>query len=582
MTAQSSIPVKWYVPFANSDANRVEIPVTTSDATRASQQLGFPPLTMQPPESGGVPPQGEDFNGALNQVARIAWWVLNGGGWLYDSTFATNSNINGYPKGATLQAADFQGEWISTSDNNAVNPDTLGTGWIPGYQYGSTAVAGLTTGTTTLTPLQAAKNFITLAGTLTGAVTIVLPNWIKSWTITNNTSGAFAVIVKTAAGSGVTIPQNGTPTRVIGDGTNINQQPDNIAAATSGTHALQVNQQVAQTFEAFTAGGTAPAYTLTPSPALTALTAGTRYRAKFTANGTTGTNTINVSGLGAVALQQFGSDGTLVSAPIVANQLTDIEYNGSVWVVMDPVASLGHGQCRLSVTSTTQITLKPYNGNGLIVGGVPVQIPSAGVTVTNSGLAASTLYYVYAFLNSGVLSLECVTTSHVTQPSNGVEVKSTDSTRTLVGMVYTNASTQFVDSLTSRTCLNWFQRRQLVGNAQGNNLTFTNTTAAEVSTAVRVQFLAWADEGIYAGVDGYLTANNAPYGVSAQSYMDGAAWGPIVTDSVGTANYNFGYSSANTNTLTEGLHTAQVYANLSGSGPTGTLVTLNNKVITRG
>src|ERR1700739_2297379 len=242
MTAQSPIPLKGYVPFAQSDSARVEIPVTSSDATRASQTLGFPPLTMQPPAVGGVPPQGEDFNGAMNQVARIAWWVLNGGAWPYDSTFATNSNIGGYPNGAKLQSADFLGQWISTVDNNQVNPDTVGTGWVPGYQYGATAVTGQTGGTTTLTPLQAAKRGITISGTLTSALTVIMPAWIKDWSITNNTTGAFALIVKTAAGSGVTIPQNGSPTLVAGEGTNIVQPAQNIAAATSATHAMQLGQ----------------------------------------------------------------------------------------------------------------------------------------------------------------------------------------------------------------------------------------------------------------------------------------------------------------------------------------------------
>lgn len=242
MTAQTAIPLKWYVPFAQNDSSRVEIPVTTTDATRASQSLGFPPLTMQPPESGGVPPQGEDFNGGMNQVARVCWWVLNGGGWPFDATFATNSNINGYPNGAKLQTADFAGDWLNTIDNNQNNPDTTGTNWVPGYVYGAYALTGQTGGTTTLAPSVAKFKNITIAGVLTSALTVVLPAWTYDWTITNNTTGAFVVIVKTAAGSGVTIPQNNSPTRVTGDGTNITQPAANIAAATSSTQPAQFGQ----------------------------------------------------------------------------------------------------------------------------------------------------------------------------------------------------------------------------------------------------------------------------------------------------------------------------------------------------
>ena len=280
MTAQTNQPAKFLVPFAQNDSSRVELPVTTSDATRASQSLGFPPATMQPPEAGGVPPQGEDFNGALNQVARIAWWMMLGGGFAFDNAFATATQIGGYPKGAVLQSADFLGNWISAADNNAVNPDTstdpAGGGYVPGYQYGVTALSGLTGGTVTLTNAQAAKNVITVAGALTGALTLVVPTWLKGWTVTNNTTGAFATVIKTAAGTGITIPQNGAPTDVTGDGTNIVQPARNISAAVQPTQAMQLQQQ----------GNSNGFTTYTGNQTLTAAQAGGVFRFLLSATGT--------------------------------------------------------------------------------------------------------------------------------------------------------------------------------------------------------------------------------------------------------------------------------------------------------
>lgn len=247
MTAQANQPAKFLVPFAQNDSSRVEIPVTTTDATRASQSTGFPPLTMQPPEAGGVPPQGEDFNGAMNQVARIAWWLMLGGEFAFDSAFATATQIGGYPKGAVLQSADALGNWISTADSNTANPDTStdpgGGGYVPGYQYGTTALSGLTGGTVTLTNAQAAKCRITLSGALTSALTIIVPNWLYDWTFINNTTGAFAVTVKTLAGTGASIPQNSKRWPVYGDGANVN------AAYPPGT---LVNVQVFSTAGSFT------------------------------------------------------------------------------------------------------------------------------------------------------------------------------------------------------------------------------------------------------------------------------------------------------------------------------------------
>lgn len=230
-------PQKWTIPFANGDSGRVEVPATSVDATKASLLLGFPPLTRTPPDSGGVPPRGEDFNGAMNQVARIAWWQMGGGRFNYDAAFATDTNVNGYPQGGVLASSDQTGTWVSLIDNNTNNPDTVGTGWAPLSTYGVLALTGQTGGTTTLTPVQAMKRAITIAGTLTSNLTVVLPAWTYNWQIANLTTGAFSLTVKTAAGSGTIIPQTGTPTPVAGDGTNIASADylrNDLASTTAG------------------------------------------------------------------------------------------------------------------------------------------------------------------------------------------------------------------------------------------------------------------------------------------------------------------------------------------------------------
>lgn len=220
----SQLPAKWYKPFAADDSAKVEIPLTTPDPTRASQSLGFPPLTMQPPESGGVPPQGEDFNGAMNQVARIAWWLMAGGAMPFDNTWATNGAIGGYPQGGAIASADLQGEWISTADNNTNNPDTVGTGWVPGYSYGLSLIGTVgvnLAASVTLTPAQAAKGIIFVQGNLAAATTIIFPAWAKHWLVVNNTgSGAFSLTVKTAAGVGVVV-NRGDVVPILCDGTNM-------------------------------------------------------------------------------------------------------------------------------------------------------------------------------------------------------------------------------------------------------------------------------------------------------------------------------------------------------------------------
>jgi hypothetical protein len=212
----------------------------------ASLNDGFPPLTFTPVAAGGVPPAGADFNGVLNLITQSIRWAHGGGRYAFSSTFAADANVSGYPAGAELMSADLQGAWLSLNDANTDNPDTgPGTKWVPSRAYGVTSVTGLTNANVTLTPAQAAKNRITLAGTLTGNVQIVFPTWLREWTIINNTTGAFTVTAKTAAGTGVAIPQDGSPTKVTGDGTNITQLAENIAAATQSQHAVQYGQMLA-------------------------------------------------------------------------------------------------------------------------------------------------------------------------------------------------------------------------------------------------------------------------------------------------------------------------------------------------
>lgn len=95
----------------------------------------------------------------------------------------------------------------------------------------------------------------------------------------------------------------------------------------------------AQTATAFTTAGTSTAYTLTPSPAITSMVAGQRFRVKF--NATAGAApTLAISGLAATALKLYDSTGTKQAASatsLVANMLTDVEYDGTDFVIIDQI-----------------------------------------------------------------------------------------------------------------------------------------------------------------------------------------------------------------------------------------------------
>jgi len=155
-----------------------------------------------------------------------------------------------------------------------------------------------------------------------------------------------------------------------------------------------------------------------------------------------------------------------------------------------------HGQCRLTFQSSAQIRLIPYNGSRIVINSGIQIIPSAGVNLSNSGLTAATLYYIYAYMSAGVMTLEASATTHATDTTTGVEIKNGDATRTLVGMVYMGAGSPgtFVDSVTQRFVASWFNRRERELYASANPGAKTNTSVGELNASLQLQFVTWADE----------------------------------------------------------------------------------------
>jgi hypothetical protein len=187
------------------------------------------------------------------------------------------------------------------------------------------------------------------------------------------------------------------------------------------------------------------------------------------------------------------------------------------------IAKSGHGQCRLSIVSSTSIKLSPYDGNNLIINGVPQQVPAAGITISNASLAASTVYYVYTFMNSGTMTLELSTIGHTTG-TTGIEQKSGDATRSLVGMIRTNATIQFVNSQQQRFCLNWFNR-QTIGGSSGfaANRSTTSSTMVEISASERLEFLAWGNEAVFMSSPVNASINTAG-SVNTALYTDASSY----------------------------------------------------------
>lgn len=267
---------------------------------------------------------------------------------------------------------------------------------------------------------------------------------------------------------------------------------DKVGASQVFDALLQLGQ--IQAGVAFTTGGTATALTLTPTPAIQAYAVNQRFSVKFSV--AAGLNpTLNVSAKGAKSLKQYGADGSKVAAAFAADQISDVVYDGTDFVVLDALATnAALGQCRLA-KSGASIVLTPCNGNKLTINGLSQTVPNAGVSLSPAGLTPSTLYYIYAYMNAGVMTLEASATGHSTDTASGVEIKAGDATRTLVGMARPIAGPAWQDSVQQRFVLSWFNRRAIPVSGQfTTDRTVAANVTVEVNAEIRNEFLCWGDE----------------------------------------------------------------------------------------
>jgi hypothetical protein len=263
------------------------------------------------------------------------------------------------------------------------------------------------------------------------------------------------------------------------------------------------------------------------SPAITTMPAGTAFLVKI-ANTNTGPTTINVNANTNIPVKANGH-GALGPGDVVVGDVHLFVYDGTVLWIDASARQAGrlHGRCHLALVSGS-LVLAPYNGSGIVIGGVLYPLPAAGVSLSSAGLSANTFYYIYAQAPSGVsgpvVQLTAFTTGHATD-ANGIEVMSGSPMNTLVGAAMTNALGQFVDQDGQRLVLSWFNRmiKRSVTAMVSPTTVFTSGGAFhEPSTVFRNNFISWLDEDIQAeffGMGGGLGLTIFGLGVA----YDGAA-----------------------------------------------------------
>ena len=124
-------------------------------------------------------------------------------------------------------------ESMVIASNGSTGYNTYGYGRSNSFAY-TMFLQAVTGGTLTLTSVQAANTIQEYTGALTSNQIIVVPSTVQLYSITNNTTGAYTMTVKTAVGGGVTVGvAQGATMMAVCDGTNVYNANSNAVSAVS-------------------------------------------------------------------------------------------------------------------------------------------------------------------------------------------------------------------------------------------------------------------------------------------------------------------------------------------------------------
>ena len=226
---------------------------------------------------------------------------------------------------------------------------------------------------------EARQAILVLTGTLTGDRNIIVPASPKTYTVINNTTGAFTVTLKQAASTGVVIPQGSA---IIAACTSVTVV-DSVGATTFGRSLITTTSAApARTLLGATAVGSSLFTVADTSVARSTLGATTVGNALFIAVDTSAARaTLGATTTGAAVLT--ASDQAAARTAIVAAPLPNASSGAGLWTVIDPGVG---ANAVLAAGGTWAYLVFVHNGAGeitavaasLAAGGTTIAVPGGG------------------------------------------------------------------------------------------------------------------------------------------------------------------------------------------------------------
>jgi hypothetical protein len=223
----------------------------------------------------------------------------------------------------------------------------------------------------------------------------------------------------------------------------------------------------------------------------------------------------------------------------------------------------GHGGIEIYRADGNNLGIRPRAGGRLIVNGesLPVVATTKSITSVTNDVAS----YVFAYKNGTVLDYEfanATTTSRATH-TDGVEIKSGDPSRTLIGIIFKSSAFGFVDTPQYRLVANWFHRRPRSLNIATANASVTATTLTAISTGF---FVCWTGDDIEFLQSGHAYSNGGAAGVIGSGIIsDTTQVGAEALSQVYAVNHYYAQATVGSREYTtDGLHSAQIAARAAG------------------
>lgn len=196
--------------------------------------------------------------------------------------------------------------------------------------------------------------------------------------------------------------------------------------------------------------------------------------------------------IGGVVTTSFGK--SLIDDANAAAGRTTLGVETSAFTHIHAAATEGW---RFNYVSATACALERDGGAYIFVNGQLEPIPSSGVKVLNTGLTSATVYNAFAYLSGGSLTVGLSTSGHAADTTYGHEIMTGNTTKSLVGKIRANGSSQFVDSTVYRHVISWKNRKpRPMEDYFSAPRSITSTSWTVINSELLADFIAWANDPV--------------------------------------------------------------------------------------